>query len=135
MEHTHEPRPLPDPASFPRGLVRIIIWKPTEGVDKQWSGHGYLNQGDKWHSPLGHPREFLVGEEVDWSFDGYHFDYFNRFWLLDPKHNPGPLVRLAMWALDRWALDVGLKEQPDLSKARHFFKKHNERGRFLDVDL
>lgn len=133
-EFDHEPKPLPDPLSFPYGMVRLVIWQPTEGHDSQWSGHEYTNRGDVWKSWRGHPREFLVGEEVDWRLDGYRFDYFNRGWLLDPKHNPGPLVRLAMWALDRWAVDVGLKERPDKARVQYHFEKVDP-GQILDIEI
>ncbi len=133
MNH-HEPRPLPDPASFPYGMVRLVVWKPTEGIENQWSGDEYVNYNDVWRSRHGHPRELLVGEEVDWELDGYRFDYFNRSWLLDPKRNPGPLVRLAMWALDRWAVDVGLKEKMDQSRVQYHFTKV-EPGQILDIEI
>ena len=110
------------------------MWKPTEGIENQWSGHEYRNEGDCWKSYRGHPREFLVGEEVDWSLDGYRFDYFNRGYLLNPKHNPGPLIRLAMWALDRWAVDVGLKEKPDSSRTTYHFEAV-EPGQIVDIEI
>lgn len=101
-------RPLPEPSKLPYGLVRITVWRrhrDRHGV--AYMGDCYINATDNWRHDRSEAR-LHGGDVVDWSFDGFNFDYFNRGYLQDPKHKPDDLVLLAQWALEQWAVDQGL---------------------------
>lgn len=126
----HEPIPLPDPSTLPHGLVKITVWKEvttdTErdfANSRSWSGKTYIPHGDKWIYTRRFDDILQGGDVVDWSYDGISLDYFNRGYLLQEENNPGPLVRLAMWAFDRWAVDMGLKDRMDKPRLGLFVKK------------
>lgn len=104
---THTTRPLPDPSTLPYGVVRLTVWQTADfGGGK--SGRTYLNHGDHWANSRNLEDHLHGGDEVDWTVDGFRFDYFNRGYLLQEDQNTDPLVLLALWALERWAQDRGL---------------------------
>lgn len=84
----------------------IIIWYPTG--ENTWAGNDYVNTRDIWRPLHGRINTALVaGAEVDWSFDGFHFDSFNRRYLLHEEHLPDEKVQEAMRLLESWAVDMG----------------------------
>lgn len=105
----HDPRPLPSTVGLPYGLIRITVWHPDPDQEGRWSGTQYTNSRVFWRPVRG--GDSLFRESVDWSFDGFNLDYFNRAYLVTPNEDDDEtpdLVRLAMWALERFAEDKGL---------------------------
>lgn len=118
MDNSHDhdlPRPLPDASKLPHGLIKLVVWTEDfsngrELRSRNWKGKVYTPSGDVWaHNRSSHTLQ--SGEIVDWSYDGIDINYFNRLWLIQPENDPGGLIRLGLWAFDRYAVDMGLKSE------------------------
>ena len=107
--NTEQHRPLPIAENLPYGLVNLTIWTPDpDGGGRSSSGTTYRNTGEGWANSRNLLDVIPSGTPARWTFDGFRLDSFTRGYLMQESQNPGPLVRLAMWALERWAVDVGL---------------------------
>jgi hypothetical protein len=106
-------RPLPNAEDFPHSLVRITVWEKVFDTPDggSYSGKGYFNTREGWVYDRNMRDVLPSGTEVMWSFDGFRLDYFNRGYLLQPDQNTPEIIKTAMWALDRWAIDQGLIEK------------------------
>lgn len=97
---------LPDPDKYPYGLVVLTVW----GQDDRGRmvGRHFLNGTGRWYWIRDHAEELDRNQRYHWEFDGFRIGHFSRGWWKIEENHPPALVRLAVWALERWAKDEGL---------------------------
>lgn len=99
-------RILPDPDKYPHNLVVLTVWeRNTRGGS---TGRNYFNNSGKWSWIRDHAVSLDQNQRYHWEFDGFRIGKFSRAWWKIEENNPPVLVRLAVWALERWAKDEGL---------------------------
>lgn len=105
----HTPRPLPDAASLPLGLVQITVWTQTSA--HRYTGTAYQNDSTGWFNPRQAYDRLIPGNNYDWQFESFRISEFSRGWFRMEKNKTPALVRMALWCLERWAKDERLIEQ------------------------
>ena len=107
------PRKLPDPTALPYRLAVITVWAQDDHDPDLYHGTTYANAGE-WENTRNVLDTLDQDAEYPWTFDGFRMDSFTRGYLPSSSNEQPvpPLVSLAMWALERWAVRAGLQEKP-----------------------
>lgn len=106
-------RKLPDPTALPYRLATITVWEQDTHDPDLYRGTEYAN-AVAWENTRNAHDTLDQNTEYPWTFNGFRLDYFTRGYLPSPSNEQPvpPLVSLAMWALEKWAVHAGLQEKP-----------------------